>query len=328
MIYRDKTYATIGNIVDFLHAEKHLHSLAEKPMSVIIARPAPIADARPGDVSFCGTTARNPEELLASTKASLLIVDRTIPIDKAALSQAGVQAVILTDNARLAFMRVVSKFFGWPRLEGIHPTSVICPRAKIAGNVYVGPLCTIGEAELGEGSVVHGGVHIYDGVIIGRNVIIHSGAVIGAGGFGYERNEEGRLEKFPHIAGVVIEDNVEIGANTCIDRGALRDTLICEGARIDDLVYIGHNVSVGKHTLVIAHAMIGGGTHIGDRTWVAPCACLRDRIRIGDEVTVGMGAVVTKDVASATTVMGVPARGLEEQKRLLRRLSDLARNEQ
>jgi UDP-3-O-[3-hydroxymyristoyl] glucosamine N-acyltransferase len=145
-------------------------------------------------------------------------------------------------------------------------------------------------------------------------VIIHAGTVIGADGFGYERNEDGTFEKFPHLGGVVIEDDVEIGANACIDRGTLAPTRIREGAKIDNLVHIAHNVDVGRHAAVIAHAMIGGGTRIGDYGWVAPCACLRDGIVIGTRSTVGLGAVVTKSIGDDATVMGAPARGASEYK--------------
>ncbi len=141
--------------------------------------------------------------------------------------------------------------------------------------------------------------------------------MIGADGFGYERNEVGELEKFPHVGGVLIEDNVEIGANSCIDRGSLGDTRICQGARIDNLVHIAHNVYVGRHAVVIANAMVGGGTHIGDFAWVAPSACLRDRIKIGDKSLVGLASLVTKDVPNGETVLGCPARSLAKHKRLL-----------
>lgn len=308
---------TIISISDFLQAKHSLHWLSSK-VDVVIKRPAPITEARAGDVSFCGSTAKNPEALLTKTYASLLILDRTIPLDETALSKAGVKAVIITKNARLDFIRVVKHFFDQSRPVGIHPSAVIAPSALIASNVYVGPLCTIGErVEIGERSVIFAGVHIYDRVQIGKNVTIHAGSVIGADGFGYERNEANELEKFPHVGGVLIEDDVEIGANTCIDRATLGDTRICQGACIDNLVHIAHNVRVGRHAVVIANAMIGGGTRIGDFAWVAPSACLRDRISIGDSSFVGLASLVTKDVPNGETVLGSPARRLEENKRLL-----------
>lgn len=147
--------------------------------------------------------------------------------------------------------------------------------------------------------------------------------MIGADGFGYQRNESGELEKFPHLGGVVIEDNVEIGSNTCIDRGTLGDTIIREGSKIDNLVHIAHNVIVGRHAIVIAHSMVGGSVRIGDYAWVSPSACLRDVISIGDRSTVGLGAVVVKDVPDGGTVMGTPARPAEEYKAYLKALEKI-----
>jgi UDP-3-O-[3-hydroxymyristoyl] glucosamine N-acyltransferase len=314
---------TIGEITAFLRSENSFFQFAEAADKAIIRRPAPIMEAVPGEISFCGATARNPHGLLDGTRASLLLIDHNIAFDKKKLAEAGMLAVIVRDNARLDFMRVVQKFFVFPRPHGIHPTAVISPAAHIAANVSIGPLCSIGAAEIGVGTILHAGVHIYDRVRIGRNVTIHSGTVIGADGFGYERNEQGELERFPHVGGVVVEDNVEIGANTCIDRGSLGDTYICTGSRIDNLVHIAHNVYVGKHAAVIAKTMVGGGTHIGDGTWVAPGACVRDRIFIGDRVTVGLGALVTKDVPDRATVLGSPAREIDEYKRLLSVLHEL-----
>ena len=315
---------TISTIKEFLGPKGELRRLC-KGADPVINRPAIITEAGPGEVSFCGSTARDPEVLLTKTRASLLIVDRTIPLDEVALSRAGAKAVILSNNARLDFMRVVEHFFTRPRPIGIHSSAVIDPSTAIGPNVNIGPLSTIGKkVGIGEGTMIFAGVHIYDGVRIGKKVTIHSGAVIGADGFGYERNENGELEKFPHVGGVLIDDNVEIGANTCIDRGSLGDTRICQGARIDNLVHIAHNVYVGKHAVVIEKDMIGGGTHIGDFAWVAPSACLRDRINIGDRALVGLASLVTKDIPNGETVLGTPARYLAEQRRLLDHWADVA----
>jgi UDP-3-O-[3-hydroxymyristoyl] glucosamine N-acyltransferase len=311
---------TIAEVVTFLGGQGALRELVADSGTQIIRRPLPIAEAGPEDMAFCGSTARNPAELLAQTHAGLLILNRELPRDEIALTQTGVRALILSENARLDFMRAVQHFFAPPRPTGCHPSAVVAPSSIIADDAYVGPLCSIGEGvQIGNATVIHAGVHIYDGVRIGRNVTIHAGTVLGADGFGYERNEAGQLEKFPHVGGVVIEDNVEIGANTCVDRGTLGDTLICEGARIDNLVHVGHNVRVGRHAAVVADVMIGGGTSIGDYAWVAPSACLRDRIRVGQRAVVGLAALVTRDVPDGVTVMGAPARPQSEQKRLLER---------
>jgi len=308
---------TIKDILGFLVNRQTLRLPGFK-LDEIIKRPAPITNAKHSDISFCGATAKNPMSLLDRTQASVLIVDHDIPVDEASLGKLGVQVVILSNNARLDFMRVIDRFFARARPTGIHPSAVITSSSEIGPDVFIGPLCTIQEeVKIGAGAVIHAGVHIYDGVRIGRNVTIHSGSVIGSDGFGYERNEIGELVKFPHVGGVMIEDNVEIGANTCIDRGTLGDTLIRHGACIDNLVHIAHNVVVGRHAVVIAHVMIGGGTRIGDFAWVSPSACLRDRITVGAKSSVGLFSLVTTDVPAGMTVFGSPAREVMNQKRLL-----------
>jgi UDP-3-O-[3-hydroxymyristoyl] glucosamine N-acyltransferase len=160
---------------------------------------------------------------------------------------------------------------------------------------------------------------------LAHSAFLGNGAFLSGGpvGFGYSRNEKGELEKFPHLGGVVIEDDVDIGSNTSIDRGTLGNTLIRQGAKIDNLVHIAHNVVVGKHAAVIAHAMIGGSTVIGDYGWVAPSAALMNGIAIGTYATVGLGAVVTKDIPADETWAGIPARPLKEFSAIQRALKGL-----
>lgn len=315
---------TIHTIAELL-APSPLELLQDTAGDLEILSPATLTDAGPGQVSFCGSTATAPEQMLRSTRASLVIVDHGVPFEESAMAANGVAAFIRSPNARLDFMRVVQQCFAPPRPRGTHATASVAKTAHIAEDAYVGPLCTIGEnVKIGSGTVIHAGVHIYHDVHIGQNVTINSGTVIGADGFGYERNAEGAFEKFPHVGGVVIEDNVEIGANTCIDRGTLGNTRVCEGARIDNLVHIAHNTVIGRHAAVIADAMIGGSTQIGDYAWIAPSACLRDRIAIGERAVVGLAAVVTKSVPDGVTVMGSPAREAGDQKRILKQLNRLA----
>lgn len=145
---------------------------------------------------------------------------------------------------------------------------------------------------------------------MGIGIKIGKGTIIGADGFGYERNEKNELEFFPHIGGVIIEDDVEIGCNVCIDRGVLGDTIIHKGVKIDNLVHIAHNVEIGKHTAIIANAMIGGSVKIGSYSWIAPSASILNGVTIGNNVIIGMGAVVLKDISDGETWAGVPAKKL------------------
>lgn len=295
-----------------------------RPGDIEIHKPASVEEAGPGDVTFVGRTAAQPFELLQRTRASLVLVDTALA-SKITVGET-VCAVIVSDNARLDFIRMLHRFFAPPPRRGIHPSAIVDSTASIAENVYIGPLCSVGSrVSIGQETIIHAGVHIYDNVQIGAGVIIHAGCVIGADGFGYERNASGELEKFIHLGRVVIEDGVEIGANTCIDRATLGTTRVCSGARIDNLVHLSHNSTVGRRTAVIAHAMIGGSTWIGDEAWIAPSACLRDRVRVGSRSVVGLNSLVTRNVPDGVTVMGVPAREQHEQKRLLEQLSRLAK---
>jgi UDP-3-O-[3-hydroxymyristoyl] glucosamine N-acyltransferase len=156
-------------------------------------------------------------------------------------------------------------------------------------------------------------------VRIGKKVVIHAGTVIGVDGFGYARNENDELEFFPHLGGVLIDDCVEIHSNVNIDRGTLGDTILGQGTKVDKFCHIGHNVVIGKHCVIAARSMLGGSAQIGDYSWIAPCACIRDGgIKIGSHAFVGMASVVTKDVPGGTTVMGVPAWHESEYKKMLK----------
>ena len=267
---------------------------------------APLGKAASGRLTFC----RHPGAALLGMRASLggSVVFCPEGTDSDAELLQSVTLVVVT-NPRLAFMRALQKFFpparppaGVDRAAVVDEGAVIDPSASIGAGCYVGP-----DVSIGAGTILFPNVAVYCPATIGRNVKVHGGTVIGADGFGYERNDAGQLESFPHVGGVVIEDDVEIGANSCIDRGTLADTMICRGARIDNLVHISHNVHVGCDAVVIANSMIGGSVHIGDRVWIAPSVGVLNQKRIGADATVGFGAMVVKDVADGDVVMGVPA---------------------
>lgn len=246
------------------------------------------------------------ENKIASTRARVIVCARDAVMD----AEYPTVTWLVTDSPRLTFLRIVSGLTRNRINPSIHPSSYVHQNANIGKDVHIGPFCYVGESKIGEGTVLVGHNHIYEGVQIGCNVTIHAGTVVGSDGFGYERNESGELEKFPHIGGVIIEDGVEIGSNTCIDRGALGNTLVKEGARIDNLVHIAHNVVVGRNAAVIAHAMVGGSTIIGDNAWIAPSACLRNGIAIGSNATIGLAALVTKNIPDGETWAGFPAKSL------------------
>jgi UDP-3-O-[3-hydroxymyristoyl] glucosamine N-acyltransferase len=252
---------------------------------------------------------KNKLEYIVQSKAKVILCEFDIQVDNIDLTN---KCIIKVANPKLTFIRIASHHFQSNEYKGIHPSAIINPSAIIDESCYIGPNTYIGKCSIGKNSIIYGNCYLYDNTTVGENVTIHAGTVIGAEGFGYQRNEHGEFEKFPHVGGVVIGNNVDIGSNTSIDRGALGNTIIGEGAKIDNLVHIAHNVKVGKHSAIIANTMLGGSTLIGDYSWVAPSASLRDQIKIGNHVTVGMGAVVTKSIGDNETWTGSPARSLEE----------------
>jgi UDP-3-O-[3-hydroxymyristoyl] glucosamine N-acyltransferase len=280
-----------------------------------------IRDADEETLVWANPLRADKQSLIESTRARVVVCDPQVELTPSLLRD---KCFVVVSSPKIAFSRIVDALFGKERRWGVHPSAVVEPDAVIHTPVYVGPHSYIGAAEIGERTVIHGNCHVYDGVTIGRSVVVHAGTVIGSDGFGYEPDDAGRLVKFPHVGGVVIEDGVEIGSATVIDRGSLDDTTIRARAKIDNLVHVAHSVEVGEDSLVIAHVMLGGSVKVGRGCWLGPGSIFRDNISIGDGAFVGIGSLVTKDVEAGATVMGSPARHAEEYKALLRSLRNLA----
>jgi len=302
---------TVNEIVEFLgQAVLDVSGPADRVVTRVRAISETGTDE---DLSFCDRDGPEALDLMAQTRAGVVICGERA----AALGADQARGtLIVTDNPRLAFVRVFRAWFDAPLPEpGIHPTACVSESARLGPGVYVGPFCYVGPGvSIGEGSVLWGHVHVCQGVTIGKNVLVQPGVVLGADGFGYESVGDGSWEKWPQIGGVVIEDNVEIGANSCIDRGCLSDTVIAAGAKIGNMVQIAHNVRIGKNAVVLTHAAISGSASIGDSTWVASHACIMHRVKVGARATVGMCALVRDDVPDGATVAGVPARVLPGSK--------------
>ena len=204
----------------------------------------------------------------------------------------------------MALAKVGNHFFVKQPTPGIHPTAVVAPDAMIGENVYVGPYTVIGKAEIGEGCIIDSNVRIYDDVKMGKNCRIKAGAVIGGEGFGFEKDENGNKFRFPQIGSVVMGNDVEVGANTCIDRGALSDTVIGDHTKINNVI--------GRNVTITGCVNVSGSNLIDDYVWIAPNASIRGYIHLGEGCTVGMGAVATKDIPAHETWVGNPARKLEK----------------
>ena len=217
---------------------------------------------------------------------------------------------ILVPNPRMAFQEILSKFFSEPcEIEGVSPTAVIHSTAKIhpsamlGANVVIERDVTIGkDCVIGHNTVLKRRSHLGEHVVIGAN------CTIGGVGFGYEKDSSGKYALLPHIGNVVVEDFVEIGNNTAVDRAVIGSTILRKNSKIDNLVHIAHGVEVGENSLVIANAMVAGSVVIGKNVWVAPSASVLNQKTIGDRAVIGMGAVVLKDVEEGSTVVGNPAR--------------------
>ena len=281
----------------------------------------PIEYAEPDSICWLKSSYKNAESLLETSTAAVIICDDLFP--ESLLDTIHDKCIVQTGDPRELFIRILALVFRTPLSFGIHPTAIIHPEAQIHEKVHIGPHVYIGKAIIGKNCFILGNNFIYDNDSLGENVPVHAGSVIGADGFGYQRNADMELEKFEHIGGVIVEDGVEIGANTCVDRASLGDTFIGKGTKIDNLVHVAHNVSIGRHCCIIAGAVIGGSTTIGDFTWIGHNSSILQKIEIGSGVTIGMGSVVTKNVPDHETWAGNPAREMEDLKKILRKFKEL-----
>ncbi len=254
------------------------------------------------------------------------------------------QTTLAVAQPKLAFIRAAEALRPAPSFPaGIHSTAVIAPGAELAADVSVGAHVVVesgarvgagtrlgagvflGESvQVGTQCVLHPHVSVYSGARIGDRVILHSGVVVGSDGFGYVF-AQGRHLKFPQLGQVIIEDDVEVGSNSTIDRGSLGTTLIGAGTKIDNLVQIAHNVGIGRHCVIAAQTGISGSAEIGDFVVMGGQVGVGDHVRIGDRAVIGgqAGILPGKEVRKGATLWGTPARPLAEFKRMYSHLSNL-----
>jgi UDP-3-O-[3-hydroxymyristoyl] glucosamine N-acyltransferase len=296
---------------------------------------APLETAGGADVSFVANqkAARQAE----SSAAGCLLVPPDYP-------SPTFRTVIRVEAPRTAFARVVSRFHPTQELKpGIHPTAVIGAGVELGALVNVGPHVVIGNGSrigiassigagcsigkrvfLGEGCLLHPHVSIYDNVDIGRGSVLHSGCVIGADGFGFVLDGD-HYEKFPQVGRVEIGENVEIGANSCVDRAALGVTSIGDGTKLDNMVHVAHNCRIGRHVVVAAQTGFSGGVVVEDYAVIGGQVGIGDKARIETRAVLGSGCGVltSKIVRSGQVVWGTPARPLKEHLEMLANLSRL-----
>lgn len=285
---------------------------------VDITGAAGLDEAKAGDVTFLANPRYTPR--VNTTKASAVYLseeattEREIPILRA-------------KDPYLAYTRALRLFYPEPDIEPtIHPSavidstaqvapgvaigarSVIGPRVEIASGVQIHPNVTIyREVKIGKDSVIHSGVAVRERTIIGERVIIHNNSVIGCDGFGYAKDEEKHWLKIPQTGRVVIEDDVEIGAGTTIDRASVGESRIGRGSKIDNLVQIGHSCTVGEDTLLCAQVGLAGSSHIGDRVILAGQAGVAGHLKIGDDVVLTAKSATSHDIPPGKVISGIPA---------------------
>ncbi len=280
-----------------------------------------IEEAQAGELAFLS----NPkyEEYLYSTNASIIIVNETQE-----LKQPVAATIIKVPDAYTSFAVLLDKYqqIKQQQLTGIQQPVYLDATAKIGNNVFIGAFSYLGEKVIiadgvkiypnvylgnnvvvGENTVIHPGVKIYHDCIIGKNVVIHAGTIIGGDGFGFAPQADGTFKKIPQIGNVIIEDSVEIGSNTTIDRATMGSTLIKAGAKLDNLLQIGHNAEVGNNTIIAAQSGISGSTKIGNNVMIGGQAGVVGHITIGDGAKINAQSGVSKSLGAGKVVTGSPA---------------------
>ena len=280
-----------------------------------IERIANLDQASEGEIAYVDNE-KFFETALAS-KASCLIVP--------SIEKFPDRTVIEVANPKLAFALIGAALHPTHREPSIHPTAVVASTADIALTAYIGPHVTVGEyVTIGDHSVLHPGVVLYDGVSIGSRVILHAGVCIGADGFGYVRHELG-YQKFPQIGTVVIEDDVEMGAYTCVDRAALGRTRIGRGTKLDNMVHVGHNCDIGERVVIAAQTGISGSVVIEDDCVIGGQVGFGDHTRVQKGAIIGSKAgILPGKIVRPGVWWGIPVQPLDQYKRMNAHMNKLA----
>ena len=263
---------------------------------------AKIEEGKEGAITFLS----NPKytQYIYATKASIGLVNEDLVLEKPVTT-----TLIRVKNAYECVAKLMQMYAAMqPKKTGIDSLAFVSPSAKIGKDVYIGPFTYIGDGvQIGDGCRIYPHVTIYDGTKIGNRVTIHAGSVIGADGFGFAPNQEG-YEKIPQIGIVVIEDDVEIGANTCVDRSTMGQTVIHKGVKLDNLIQVAHNCEIGENTVMSAQVGMAGSTKIGAWCMVGGQAGFSGHIKIADKTFIGaQSGVISNTKGNGEQLIGTPA---------------------
>ena len=282
---------------------------------------AKIEEGKEGSITFLSNPKYTP--YIYETKASIVLINKDVQLEKPVSA-----TLIRVKNAYECVAKLLQMYAAsLPKKTGIHPLAFVSESAQIGKDVYIGPFTFVGEGvKIGDGSIINPNVTIYDGCQIGKNVTIHAGSVIGADGFGFAPNTEG-YEKIPQLGIVIIEDNVEIGANTCIDRSTMGQTVIHKGVKLDNLIQVAHNCEIGENTVMSAQVGMAGSTKIGSWCMVGGQAGFAGHIHVADKTMVGAQCgVISNTKGNGENLIGSPAmdpKDFFKAKALYRRLPDM-----
>lgn len=302
---------------------------------VTVSTFAKIEEGHEGAISFLANPKYEP--YLYTTDSSIVIVNRSLEL------KGEVKATLIkVDDAYGCFAKLLELYAAYkPKKSGVHPTAVVAESAKVGEGCYIGAYVVVDEgavigegvslyphvyvgdgATIGDGTTLHSGVKVYEGCKIGKRCIVHSGAVIGSDGFGFAPNAQGSYDKIPQIGIVTIEDDVEIGANTTIDRATMGSTVIAKGAKLDNLVQIGHNVVVGESTVMAGQSAVAGSAKVGKHCMIGGQSGIVGHVTVGDGTVVASVTGVSKSVPAGSQIMG--SQGIDVRR--FRRVNAVYRN--
>ena len=292
----------------------------EGDASAKVSKLAKIEEATAGSLTFLSHAKYVP--YLKTTRASVIIISEGITDEKSTTA-----TLIKVKDSRQAFTILMEAYHKQQFAKsGIEKDANVSPKAKLAGNVYIGSFTFVGEetsieaatyvypgvyigenCKVGKNCIIYPGVKIYRDCVIGDNCTLHSGVVVGSDGFGFVPNNENNYRKMPQVGNVIIENNVEIGSNTTIDRATMGSTIIHKGVKLDNLIQVGHNVEIGENTVIAAQSGVAGSTKIGSDCMIGGQVGIVGHLTIGNRVKIAAQSGIGSDVADDTIIQGSPA---------------------